>query len=120
MQRGDGEVQRRATKAAAACGSGVWLLSPQLPGGAYDELINIGGGGDEHGAEALKMVFLPETLCPDINFMSAILGQNTKYVFHHKIIYVFVSSCFWECSIMVRYRTLRDEWFGSGQIVCLD
>ncbi len=29
--------QRRATKAAAACSSSVWLLSPQLPGGAYDE-----------------------------------------------------------------------------------
>ena len=23
--------------AAAACGGGVWLLSPQLPGGANDE-----------------------------------------------------------------------------------
>ncbi len=38
VQRGGGGDRRRATKvAAAACGGGVWLLSPQLPGGAYDE-----------------------------------------------------------------------------------
>jgi hypothetical protein len=43
--------------------------------------MDIRGGGDEHGAEALRVVFLPESLCPDIYFMSAILGQNTKYVF---------------------------------------
>jgi hypothetical protein len=58
---GSGGVRRRATKAAAAaCGGGVWLLSPQLPGGAYN--LALGGGGDEHGAEALRVVFLPESL----------------------------------------------------------
>ena len=44
---GGGGVRRRATKAAAAaCGGSVWLLSPQLPGGAYDEssLIDIAAG----------------------------------------------------------------------------
>ncbi len=42
-----GKVRRRAMKAeAAACGGSKWLLSPQLPGGAYDEssLIDIGAG----------------------------------------------------------------------------
>ncbi len=69
----------RATKAAAAaaaCGS-----CPQLPGGAYYEssVIDIGAG-----------VFV---LGHKFFFMSVILGQNTKYVFHI-IIYVFVSLCF--------------------------
>ena len=69
MRCGGGGVRRRATKAAAAaCGGSVWLLSPQLPGGAYDEssLIDIAAGVFVSGHKF---------------FMSAILGQNTKYVF---------------------------------------
>ena len=34
---GGGGGRRATTEAAAACGGGVWLLSPQLPGGANDE-----------------------------------------------------------------------------------
>jgi hypothetical protein len=41
VRRGGGEVRWRVTKVATkACGGGgggVWLLSPQLPGGTYDE-----------------------------------------------------------------------------------
>ena len=34
---GGGLRAAAAAAAAAACGGGVWLLSPQLPGGANDE-----------------------------------------------------------------------------------
>ena len=77
-----GKQRRQWRRAAAECGS--CHLN-------FQGVRTIGGGGDKHGAETLKMVILPESLCRDINFMSAILGQNTKYVFYHKIIYVFVS-----------------------------
>ena len=69
MRRGGGGVRWRATKAAAAaCGGSVWLLSPQLSGGAFDEssLIDIAAGVFVSGHNF---------------FMSAILEQNTKYVF---------------------------------------
>ena len=36
VTRGGGGRRRATAAAAAACG-GVWLLSPQLPGGANDE-----------------------------------------------------------------------------------
>ena len=85
-----GRRQRRA--AAAGNGGGVWLLSPQLPGGANDESISILEEGETNTEQ--RHSECSEFLCPDINFMSAILGQNTKLCIlaYHKI-YVFVSLC---------------------------
>ena len=37
LLQGDEDNALSHTAAAASCGSGVWLLSPQLPGGVYDE-----------------------------------------------------------------------------------
>jgi hypothetical protein len=73
-------------------GGGVWLLSPQLPGARTMRANRYRrrgrrsrSGGTQNGifagTEALKMIFLPKSLCPDIKCLSAILGQNTKYVF---------------------------------------
>jgi hypothetical protein len=59
----------------------VALVTSTFTGRVRLELIDIGGGGDEHGAEAIQVVFCRRSLCPDINFMFAILGQNTKYGF---------------------------------------
>jgi hypothetical protein len=43
----------------------------------YDERY-----GNWNTDPAEDIFFLPESLCLDINFMSAILGQNTKYAYH--------------------------------------
>ena len=70
-----------ATKAAAGDeGGGGRSCHLNFWGGCTMRDQYIGGGGDEHGAE-LRVLGVFVFLCPDINFMSAILGQNTKYLF---------------------------------------
>jgi hypothetical protein len=79
---GGRQRRRQATKAAAggrSCHLNFWR-------GCTMRDQYIGGGGDEHGAElrvlgVFRVLEVFVFLCPDINFMSAILGQNTKYVF---------------------------------------
>ena len=73
--------RRQATKAAAGGGS----CHLNFCRGCTMRDQYIGGGGEEHGELRVLGVFrvlrVFVFLCPDINFMSAILGQNTKYVF---------------------------------------
>ncbi len=59
------------------------------------------------------MVFLPESLCPDINFMTAILGQNTKYIFQH-IIIMFLCLCVFRNAPFLTFAGLMPQyWYGK-------